>query len=228
MANNKEKAKGARTSIEEINDSLTSLESKLENNKKIIYWAIGIIVVIAIVVLGYIYGIRNPNIEKAKAEIAKADTDLALGNEPQALKEYQAVADGYSNEFSNRAALEAAEILYKDKKYNDAIKYLESYEPDGVLVGPASQSLLGDCYVNVKNYDKALSAFDKAISLSKDNVLYTPVFMMKKATIYREQKNYKAEADVYQKMKDKFPQFGQAYQIDIDKYLERANAQAGK
>jgi tetratricopeptide (TPR) repeat protein len=135
MANNKEKAKGARTSIEEINDSLTSLESKLENNKKIIYWAIGIIVVIAIVVLGYIYGIRNPNIEKAKAEIAKADTDLALGNEPQALKEYQAVADGYSNEFSNRAALEAAEILYKDKKYNDAIKYLESYEPDGVLVG---------------------------------------------------------------------------------------------
>ena len=69
-----------RTSIEELNESLSSIEQKVENNKNYIYWVCGIIVVIAAAIMIYIYGVRNPGIESAKNEISQADMLLAQGN----------------------------------------------------------------------------------------------------------------------------------------------------
>lgn len=221
------KTETTRTSIDELNESLSTFEQKVENNKKYIYWITGAIVVVALVILGYVYGIHNPNMEKAKAEIAKADMDLSLGKDSVALQEYIAVANNYSNDPANRASLNAAIILYQQGKYQEAADNVKKFDAEGTIVGPASQSLLGDCYVNLKKYDEALSAFDKAVSLSKDNALYTPLFLMKKAVVYRELKNFKAEAEIFQTIKDKYPEFAASYRVDVEKYLARAKAEAG-
>ena len=218
----------ARTSLEEFNDSLSSIEQKVEENKKYVYWTGGAVLAIVVLALIYIYGFRNPGIKNAKEDISKADMELFQGNDSLALKDYEKVAGEYSNSASNRANLNAAILLYQKGKYQEAADYLNDFSAKGNLVGPASQSLLGDCYVNLKKYDDAVKAFDKAISLSKDNVDYTPLFMMKKATVLRTQKKYADEAAVYQTIKDKFPAFQNDYRVNIDKYLERALAQAGK
>ena len=217
-----------RTSIEELNESLSGIEKKVEDNKKMIVWVVAAIVAVAVIILGYVYLIKNPNLEKAKEEIAKADVDYTLGQDSIALNEYMAVADNYSNDASNRAGLNAAIILYKQGKYEEAIKYLKKFDADGVLVGPASQALLGDCYVNLQKYDDAVKYFDKAISLAGDNALYTPLFILKKATVLREQEKYAEEADLLQTIKDKYPDFIMGYQVDVDRYIERAKAQVGK
>ena len=222
------KVNETRTSIEELNESLSGIEKKVEDNKKMIVWVVGAIVAIAVIILGYIYLIQNPNLEKAKEEIAKADVDYTLGQDSIALNEYMAVADNYSNNAANRAGLNAAIILYQQGKYEEAIKYLNKFDAAGTLVGPASQSLLGDCYVNLQKYDEAVKYFNKAISLAGDNELYTPLFMLKKATVLREQQKYAEEAELLQTIKDKYPNFIMGYQVDVDKYLERAKAQAGK
>ena len=222
------KKESTRTSIDELNESLSSIEQKVENNKNYIYWVCGAIVVIAAVIVGYIYGIRNTGLEDAKSEISQADIQLAQGNDSIALVQYMAVADGYSNSVANRANLNAAILLYNDGKYDEAISYIGNFDPEGVIIGPASQSLLGDCYVNTGKLDEALSAYDKAIALSADNSYYTPLFMVKKATVYREQKNYAAEADIFQSIKEKYPEFSRNYNFDVDKYLDRAKAMAGK
>lgn len=222
------KKESTRTSIDELNESLSSIEQKVENNKNYIYWVCGAIVVIAAVIVGYIYGIRNPGLEDAKSEISQADIQLAQGNDSIALVQYMAVADGYSNSVANRANLNAAILLYNDGKYDEAISYIGNFDPEGVIIGPASQSLLGDCYVNTGKLEEALSAYDKAIALSADNSYYTPLFMVKKATVYREQKNYAAEADIFQSIKKKYPEFSRNYNFDVDKYLDRAKAMAGK
>ncbi|MGN0211660.1 MAG: hypothetical protein ACI4AN_01790, partial [Muribaculaceae bacterium] len=65
------------------------------------------------------------------------------------------------------------------------------------------------------------------VSLSKDNALYTPLFLMKKAVVYRELKNFKAEAEIFQTIKDKYPEFAASYRVDVEKYLARAKAEAG-
>lgn len=222
------KKETTRTSIDELNESLSSIEQRVENNKKSIYWVVGAIIVVAAVIMGYVYGIHNPNMNEARTEIAKADMEVSLGNDSLALAQYKSVADNFSNRAANRANLDAAILLYEDGKYEEAAAYINKFDAEGVIVGPASQSLLGDCYVNLKKYDEALGAYDKAISLSNDNSLYTPLFMIKKATVYRELKNYAAEADVFQTIKDKYPTFTQSYNFDLDKYLDRAKALAGK
>ncbi len=224
----KKENQSARTSLEEFNDSLSSLEQKVEGNKKIIYYTGAAIVVIALLIIGYIYLIHNPNMENAKEDISKADMEYFMGQDSLALKDYEKVASEYSNKPANRANLNAAIILYKKGKYEEAIKYLNDFDANGTLVGPASQSLLGDCYVNLKQYDKAVNAFDKAIDLTGNNVNYTPLFMLKKATVLREQKKYNEEAGIYKTIKEKYPQFGQMYGVNVDKYIERAEAQAGK
>lgn len=222
------KVNETRTSIEELNESLSGIEKKVEENKKMIVWVVAAIVAIAVVILGYVYLIQNPNMEKAKEEIAKADVDYTMGQDSIALNEYMAVADNYSNDASNRAGLNAAIILYKQGKYEEAIKYLNKFDAAGTLVGPASQALLGDCYVNLQKYDDAVKYFDKAISLAGDNELYTPLFILKKATVLREQQKYAEEAKLLQTIKDEYPNFIMGYQVDVDKYLERAKAQSEK
>ena len=224
----KKQDQGARTTLEEVNESLSTTAQRIEENKKYINWALIAIAVIVLLAVGYIYGIRNPNLQKAKDQIGKADLELMQGNQDEALKKYEAVAAEFSNKPAERAHLNAAIIQYEKGEYEKAAKHLEEYTTNGNLIGPASQSLLGDCYVNLKKLDKALAAFDKAISLAGDNEAYVPAFMIKKATILHEQKKYADEAAIYQTIKDKYPTFGQQTGFAIDKYLERANALAGK
>jgi tetratricopeptide (TPR) repeat protein len=219
---------GARTTLEEVNESLSTAAQRIEDNKKYINWALIAIAVLVLLAVGYIYGIRNPNLNKAKEQIGKADLELLQGNEDEALKKFEQVASEFSNKPAERAHLNAAILLYQKGEYEKAAKHLEDYSAAGNLIGPASQSLLGDCYVNLKQLDKAMSAFDKAISLAGDNEAYAPAFMIKKATVLHEQKKYAEEAAIYQTIKDKYPMYAQQTGFQVDKYLERANGLAGK
>ncbi len=216
----------SRTTIEEVNEQMTSAAQRVEDNKKYITYALAAIVAVVLLAAGYVYLVRNPNIAKAKEDISMADLALMQGDTAKALLDYQTVADRYSNDAANRANLNAAIMLYDRGKYEDAVKYLENYDPAGNLIGPASQSLLGDCYVNLKQYDKALAAFNKAVDLSDNNELYTPLFLLKKATVLHEQGKYVDEAAAYRTIKDKFLGYAQQNNINIDKYIERANALA--
>lgn len=218
----KKKNEPVRTTIEDVNDSLSTAAKRLEDNKKYIYWALYAVIGIMILVAVYIYGIRTPNLQKARELVGKADLELIQGDTVNALKDYQKVIDAYSNKPAQRARLSAATILYGQGKYKEAAAYLEKYDPKGEMAGPASQSLLGDCYVNMKQLDKAVSTFDKAISLAKDNEYYKPTFMLKKATVLHAQKKYDQEIKIYEDIRDNYHEFQQIYQFNPDKYIERA------
>jgi len=224
----KKQDQSARTTLEEVNESLTSAAQRIEDNKKYINWAVIAIAVLALLAMGYIYLIHKPNQEKAKEQIGQADVELMRGNEDEALKDFEKVAAEFSNKTGERAHLNAAILLYQKGEYEKAAKHLEDFDPNGNLIGPASQSLLGDCYVNLKKLDKAMAAYDKAISLANGNEAFAPAFMLKKATVLHEQKKYAEEAAIYQDIKDNYPMYYQQNGLDVDKYLERANALAGK
>ena len=71
-------------------------------------------------------------------------------------------------------------------------------------------------------------AYDKAISMANGNQNYAPAFMIKKATLLHAQKKYAEEAAIYQEIMDKYPIYDQQYGVNAEKYVERANALAGK
>ncbi len=215
-----------RTGIDNLNDSLSSIEQKVQNNQKLIMWScVGIAAVVCLILI-YVYAVRKPGIEAADNAVGQADMTLATGNDSLALVQYQQVASEYGYDGGNRAALNAAILLYQDGKYQEAIEWLKKYSPKEKLIGASAKSLEGDCYVNLKEYDKALSCFREAAKISGNNPAYTPTFLLKEATVQRELKNYSAEADLYKTIIDKYPAYGSVVNIDFEKYLKRAQAQA--
>lgn len=217
-----------RTAVEELNDSLTGIEQKVQNNQKPIMWACVAVVAVVCAVLIYVYGIRRPGIESANNAIGQADLTMAMGNDSLALQQYQQVADEYGYEAGNRAQLNAAILLYQQGKYQEAINYLKNYSANESIIGASSKALEGDCYVNLKNYNEAIDCYREAAKISDKNPSYTPYFLMKEATVQRELKNYKAEADLYRTIRDEYPEYAAMQQIDFEKYIARAEAQAGE
>lgn len=222
MAKNKKKAEETRTSIDTLNDSLTSLPAKLKESRKIITTASIVVIVIVVAILFYLFGIRQPGINKANENIGLADRELIVnGNDSLALDLYLKTAEsGY--DAGNRARLQAAILLYNQGKYQEAINAVKDYSANDAIIGAAAYSLKGDCYVMLDKLPDAVSAFKDAIDRSDDNTYYTPLFMMKLARVYEAQKNYAEAEKLYQQIIDDFPVYSRDINTSIEKHLERA------
>ncbi|WP_289762941.1 tetratricopeptide repeat protein [uncultured Duncaniella sp.] len=221
MANNKP-VEETRTSIDEVNDTLTGIGEKVQSNPKVIVWGCIAVAAVVAVILIYVYAIRLPGQNAANNALGQADIELLMGNDSVALAKYQQVAADHGYDAGNLANLNAAILLYKDGKYEEAISYLKNYSASESVIGASAKSLEGDCYVNLKQYPQAIDCFKQAVKISDNNPHYTPAFLLKEATVLREQKDFKAEAAVYEQILKDYPTYGSEIGVDIKKYLERA------
>lgn len=211
--------------LEELAKDNQELKSNVTRGQKYLMWGMIVIAIIAIVVLIYMFFVHKPGITAANEAASKADIELAQGNDSTALALYRVAAEK-GHDAGSRAALMAATLSYKNGNYEAALGDLKKFKGNDDIVAAAAKSLEGDCYVNLQKYPEALKAYDKAISESNDNALYTPLFMMKKATVLRAQGDYAAELKVLESIKEKYPEYGNQYRLDIDKYIARAKYQA--
>ncbi len=221
MANNKP-VEETRTSIDEVNDTLTGIGEKVQSNPKVIVWGCIAVAAVVAVILIYVYAIRQPGQNAANNALGQADIELLMGNDSVALAKYQQVAADHGYDAGNLANLNAAILLYKEGKYEEAISYLKNYSASESVIGASAKSLEGDCYVNLKQYPQAIDCFKQAVKISDNNPHYTPAFLLKEATVLREQKDFKAEAAVYEQILKDYPTYGSEIGVDIKKYLERA------
>lgn len=190
-----------------------------KNERGIIVMAC-ILLAIAIAVCVYVF-IHQTGTAKADEKIALADMEQ---NDSIAMELYaEAAKAGYKS--GNRAKVEMGIRLYQEEKYAEAAKYLDDADIDDSIIAAGVETLQGDCYANLEEYDKALKCFDKAIKKADKNPQIVPMVLVKKANIYRAQGNYKEEAKAYKEILDDYPQYVQGTQADIRKYYERAKAQ---
>lgn len=221
MANNKPSDE-TRTSIDEVNDTLTGIGEKVQSNPKVVVWScIAVTAVVALILL-YVYVIRQPAQNAANNAIGQADIELLMGNDSIALAKYQQVAADHGYSAGNLANLNAAILLYKKGDYEKALSYLKDYSSSESIIGASAKSLEGDCYVNLKQYPQAVDCYKQAVKISDNNPHYTPAFLLKEATVLREQKDFKAEAAIYEQILKDYPAYGAEIGVDIKKYLERA------
>ena len=220
-------------------EAMMAEELKNKKTQKLLMWGLLAATAVVCVILIYIFAIRRPGIEAADNAIGQADTSLSLGQDSVALVQYKQIADNYGYAAGNRANLNAAILLYqkamasndeatRNANLDEAISYLKNYEPQESVIGAGAKSLEGDCYVNKGEYAKGLECFKQAVKISDNNTYYTPLFLMKQATVEHEMKDYKAEAATYQTILDRYPNYGSAVNIDFQKYVDRANALAAE
>ncbi len=184
---------------------------EVKNDQKvrsIMMWASIVIAIIVIGTIAYIFGYRAPAVEKGNAAIGEADR-IALfeNNDSLALQAYQNVADKYGFAAGNRAKLESAIILYRQGKYEEALKYVSDYKATDNVVGATALSLKGDCLVNLDKYADAVKAYDKAIKQADKNPQLVPFLLNKKAVVLMAMEKWGDAAKVYKTIETDYPEF---------------------
>ncbi len=200
--------------------------SKVKAHKKKLVLASVIIAALCVIALVW-YFITMSGAKKADERVARADTEV---NDSIALSYYQQAAEmGYKS--GNRAGINAGIMLYRQGKYQEALDNLTESSSESSLIEAGRLSLIGDCYVNLKDYDKALDAFKKAYNAADENPQIAPFILVKQANIYRQQGHFELEYECYNTIKNEYPEYMQSLserRTDLRKYLERAKVQAGK
>ena len=222
-----DKKQATRTTIDELNEKLSSAEQSVEKNKKKILYAV--IAAVAVVAIGFwaYYGFYQNKVSETKELVGKADAAKMEGQDSMALKLYKQAAEGYGK-FANRANLEAAIILFNQGKAADALTYLEAYSSEESLIGYMAQTLKGDCNVNLKKYDDAVACYEKAVKVADGNKMLVPFAMYKKAIVLAAQNKHAEAAKVFEEISNQYPAFAPHGQggLDIQKLMEQEKFRA--
>ena len=205
--------------VQPVNQEETDFVAKTKKYRKELTTLFIVVAVILVAILAW-FLVRQSQTAKADQAIALADVEQ---NDSIALNLYKEAAT-HGTKSGDRAKMECAIRLYGAGNYEEAIKYLDDASASDEIIAAGIETLKGDCYVNLKNYDAAIKAYEKAISEANGNSQLVPIILIKEANVYREQKNYAAEAKAYGKIVDEYPTFGQAQNLDIRKCYERAKA----
>ncbi len=204
---------------EVIQDKLVGAEQWFEKNPKLV---IGIGVVLLLIVggfFGYRYYIDQQD-DIAQKEMFQAvryfeadSLSLALNGDGNALGFLQIIEDYAPTDAGNLANYYAGVIYLKQGKFPLAVFHLEDFSANDLLVQARAYSLIGDAYMEQKNFEDAAKYYDKAASY-KPNKEFTPTYLMKAALAYEKlEKPEKAK---------------EAYQTIIDKFWESAELQNAK
>lgn len=222
------KHQSEETTIEKLDSNLSSASQKIAENKKVILWAIISIAVIAVLIVCYLFLYRAPRENRAFEAFNQVEMQ-AMGNDSIAAAEYKKVAEKYSgSDAGSLAALSAAEYLYDMGKYKEALEELDDFSSSEPVLKANAYILKGDCLVNLKKYDDALSAFKKATSVGEDNNQIAPRALLKMANIYDEQKNYKKALECYETIQEDYATFTLGNGLSIESYIEREKARLGE
>ena len=194
---------------EVIAETLEGAEHWIEQNPKTFYGIIGAIVLIVGGYFGFRYYIDTQE-SQAQREMYQAvhyfeadSLDLAFRGDGNNLGFEQIIEDYGMTDAANLANFYAGAICLKQGKFQLAIFYLEDFSANDLLVQPRAYSLIGDAYMELKEYDNAATYYDKACN-HEPNKFYTPAYLMKAALAYEKLEDKEKAMKAYQRIIDEY------------------------
>ncbi len=194
---------------EEKNIDLGQVYSKseqfVENNKKSIMVAVGIL--IAVIGGWFAYGtyisgeekIAQENIWKSQYYFETDSLDKALMGDGQYFG-FEYIAENYKGTNSAKLANYYIGIIYKQKgDLEFAIDYLKKASIKDPILGAVALGSIGDCYTDLGDYDEAIKYFNKAVDHS-NNSFTAPIYLNKAALTYEFVGNWTKAAKLYQEI----------------------------
>jgi len=205
----KEEKKDLLENAEIIQEKIEGIEHWAESNPKII---IGVVAVIVLIVGGY-FG-WNYYIDSQEAEAQKemfqavryfeADSlNLAFNGDGNNLGFKQIIEEFGRTPAGNLASYYAGVIHLKQGKFPLAIYYLEDYKANDLLVQPRAYCLIGDAYMEQKDFENASKWYNKA-SGYRPTKEFTPTYLLKAGLAYEKLNQKEKAIEAYQKIIEKF------------------------
>jgi tetratricopeptide (TPR) repeat protein len=211
--------------LEGVQEIYTKTEDFFEKNKKVFIYGGGVVLVLIGGFFAYNKFYKEPReidsanqIWKAEFYFEKDSLDKAINGDDNYLG-FDEISKSYNGAKSAELADYYMGISYLKKgEYELAINYLEKTNLTDELVGAMAKGATGDAYVELGEFEKAIPAFEKAASHSK-NILTAPMYLKKLGLVYEEIGKKDKALESYKRIKDDYPTSTEA--SDIDKYLAR-------
>ena len=194
----KEENKSAVENPEVLAEKLEGVEFWLENNPKIIFGLLGVIIIGAAAFFGYRWWINKQD-RIAQQEMFQAvryfeadSLDLAMKGTAN-VSGFETIINEYGmTPAANLANYYAGVISLKQGKFPLAVFYLKDFKSNDLLVQARAYSLLGDAYMEQSDFENAADSYHKASNYNP-NKYFAPTYLLKEALAYEKlNKNDKA------------------------------------
>lgn len=213
----------------DMEEALSSSEAFLIQNKGKILGTIAAVVILIAGFIGYQHFISEPKEIKASEALFRGEQyfraenyDAALNGDSLGYKGFLKVANEFSGTKAANLANAYAGISYaKLGKYEEAVKLLDSFSADDLLVAPAIMGTIGNCYAEMGQLDKAAALLMKAADKADSQAL-SPIYLIQAGQLFEKLGKNSEAIKAYTLVKEKYYQSFQA--MDVDKYIERASA----
>lgn len=223
MAKKKQEFVKQDEQLQEVNEALTGAGKWIEENANLISWIVAGVAVVVLACIAINQYVIKPKALEASNENAKAvayfmngDFDKALNGDDAECLGFEAIAEEYSRYQEGKLAALYAGICYYEKgEYETAAEFISQFDADDLTIAPAASQLLGDAYVELQDYDKAVKAY-KAAAASK-NDLIAPMSLKKLGILYLTQENKEEAKKTFEIIKNEYPTSSEAQ--EIDKYI---------
>jgi tetratricopeptide (TPR) repeat protein len=161
---------------------------------------------------------------QAEAQFTRDSFQLALENPGGGFDGFLAIIDNFSGtEAGNTAKMYAAICYLNMGDFANASKYMEDYSAKGDVFSAVKYGVLGDCYSENKDFDKALDMYEKASNATKVDVVAS--YYLKKFGMLNEYQGKKDEArKAYERLRQDYPNQQSQDWREIEKYIFRAGS----
>ena len=198
-----------------------------ENQKSLLFIAAAIVAIIAIYFAYQKIYIAPREIAAAdQMHVAqdaweKKDWDKAIKGDGSYPGFEKIIADYGNTKSANLAYYYLGTAYLNTGEYRKAIDNFTNYRGNDMMVAAEALGGAGDAYVELKDYDKASTYFQKAADKAKNKFL-TPFYLKKLGLVYEAKNDSKSAADAYKQIKTDYPESAEAQSIDA--YIARAEA----
>lgn len=224
----KKNVKQTDKNLEGIEQALTRSEQFIEDNQKLLTYILGGIILVLLIIIGGNRYYLKPLNEEAAADMYFAERFFEIDSFNLALNGYGTypgflnVIDDYGITKTAKIARYYAGVCYHQLGDQEkAIEYLNKFKTDDLLVGAAKFSALGDAYVELGEYEKAVSSYKKGIEKFENN-FSSPIMLKKLGIVYEEIGDLKQARETYRVIESRYSETPEGR--EIEKYIGRVES----
>ena len=208
---------------EAVVEAVSKTEQFFEKNGKTLsYAAIAVVVVIAAVFCWNKF-IHQPKVAEAQGQMAIAeeifrtgDYELALNGDGNVLG-FAQIIDEYGAKAGKAAPFYAGVCELQLGNWDLALEYLQAYKGKDAILKARALACLGDAYVGLEDYSKALGYYEKAAAVVEN--MFAAGYLLKAGIVAEELGQNEKALGFYTQIEDKYPDSMEGY--DIAKYIGR-------
>lgn len=161
---------------------------------------------------------------QAEQQFGRDSFQLALNDPGGGFDGFLALADKFSGTQAGNLAHYYAGVCYLHSgDFDNAIKQLDEFSPEGDLLPAMKYGVMGDCYAEKEDYAKAINFYEKATDATENDLLL--MYYLKKLGMLNEQQGNKdAALKAFERIRRDVPNLQSGDWRDIEKYIYRLNA----